>query len=109
MDYGFHAPTMSFPVAGTLMVEPTESEDLAELDRFCDAMIAIREEINQVHSGVWPLADNPLVNAPHTQVDLSSDEWVHPYCARSPASFSASESLEVLANCQPCRQRLRRP
>ncbi|ELL9332613.1 aminomethyl-transferring glycine dehydrogenase, partial [Vibrio fluvialis] len=91
MDYGFHAPTMSFPVAGTLMVEPTESEDLAELDRFCDAMIAIREEINQVHSGVWPLADNPLVNAPHTQVDLSSDEWVHPY-SREIACFPSAQA-----------------
>ncbi len=91
MDYGFHAPTMSFPVAGTLMVEPTESEDLAELDRFCDAMIAIREEINQVHSGVWPLADNPLVNAPHTQVDLSSDEWAHPY-SREIACFPSAQA-----------------
>lgn len=79
MDYGFHAPTMSFPVAGTLMIEPTESEDRKELDRFCDAMIAIREEIAQVESGQWPLEDNPLVNAPHTQVDLASEEWNHPY------------------------------
>src|SRR6185436_16120064 len=66
IDYGFHAPTMSFPVAGTLMVEPTESEDLAELDRFCDAMIAIRAEIDQVAAGAWPADDNPLANAPHT-------------------------------------------
>ena len=65
-DYGLHAPTMSFPVAGTLMVEPTESEDLAELDRFCDAMIAIKREIDQVGSGEWPAEDNPLRNAPHT-------------------------------------------
>ncbi|QPL56008.1 aminomethyl-transferring glycine dehydrogenase [Vibrio navarrensis] len=79
MDYGFHAPTMSFPVAGTLMVEPTESEDLAELDRFCDAMIAIRQEITAVKEGAWPLEDNPLVNAPHTQVDLMAEEWAHPY------------------------------
>lgn len=79
MDYGFHAPTMSFPVAGTLMVEPTESEDLAELDRFCDAMIAIREETIKVKDGVWPLDNNPLVNAPHTQIDLSSEAWDHPY------------------------------
>ncbi|WP_234496438.1 aminomethyl-transferring glycine dehydrogenase [Vibrio maritimus] len=79
MDYGFHAPTMSFPVAGTLMVEPTESEDLEELDRFCEAMIAIREEMTQVKDGVWPLDNNPLVNAPHTQVDLSKDEWDRPY------------------------------
>lgn len=79
MDYGFHAPTMSFPVAGTLMVEPTESEDLEELDRFCDAMIAIRNEMTQVKEGVWPLDNNPLVNAPHTQVDLSKEEWDRPY------------------------------
>ncbi|MFM2592285.1 aminomethyl-transferring glycine dehydrogenase [Vibrio harveyi] len=79
MDYGFHAPTMSFPVAGTLMVEPTESEDLEELDRFCDAMIAIREEMAKVKNGEWPLDNNPLVNAPHTQVDLAKDEWDRPY------------------------------
>ena len=79
MDYGFHAPTMSFPVAGTLMIEPTESEDLTELDRFCDAMIAIREEINQVQTGTWSLEDNPLVNAPHSQVDLRTAEWAHCY------------------------------
>ncbi|PSV15218.1 glycine dehydrogenase (aminomethyl-transferring) [Photobacterium kishitanii] len=79
MDYGFHAPTMSFPVAGTLMIEPTESEDLTELDRFCEAMIAIREEIDQVQTGEWPFDDNPLVNAPHTQVDLRTAEWMHCY------------------------------
>ncbi|MFI6164511.1 aminomethyl-transferring glycine dehydrogenase [Micromonospora haikouensis] len=79
IDYGFHAPTMSFPVAGTLMVEPTESEDLAELDRFCDAMIAIRAEIDAVASGRWPAGDNPLANAPHTAAMVSADEWPHPY------------------------------
>ncbi|ELU4008137.1 aminomethyl-transferring glycine dehydrogenase [Vibrio vulnificus] len=79
MDYGFHAPTMSFPVAGTLMVEPTESEDLQELDRFCDAMIAIREEMTKVKNGEWPLENNPLVNAPHTQVDLMEEQWNRPY------------------------------
>ncbi|WP_341664732.1 aminomethyl-transferring glycine dehydrogenase [Vibrio sp.] len=79
MDYGFHAPTMSFPVAGTLMVEPTESEDLEEIDRFCEAMIAIREEMTKVKNGEWPLENNPLVNAPHTQADLSADEWERPY------------------------------
>ncbi|EEX93639.1 glycine dehydrogenase [Vibrio orientalis CIP 102891 = ATCC 33934] len=93
MDYGFHAPTMSFPVAGTLMVEPTESEDLEELDRFCEAMIAIREEMAKVKNGEWPLENNPLVNAPHTQVDLSKDEWDRPYsrelgCFPSPATKS---------------------
>ncbi|MFF5055090.1 aminomethyl-transferring glycine dehydrogenase [Micromonospora sp. NPDC000663] len=79
VDYGFHAPTMSFPVAGTLMVEPTESEDLAELDRFCDAMIAIRAEIDKVGTGEWPAGDNPLANAPHTAAMVSGDEWPHPY------------------------------
>src|SRR6185503_10047469 len=67
VDYGFHAPTMSFPVPGTLMVEPTESENLAELDRFCAAMTDIRREVAAVESGEWPAGDNPLVNAPHTQ------------------------------------------
>ncbi|HSM67854.1 MAG TPA: aminomethyl-transferring glycine dehydrogenase, partial [Ilumatobacteraceae bacterium] len=78
MDYGFHAPTMSFPVAGTLMVEPTESESLRELDRFCDAMIAIRGEIDRVASGEWPGDDNPLRHAPHTAEDLLG-EWDRPY------------------------------
>ncbi|MGW0247179.1 aminomethyl-transferring glycine dehydrogenase [Nocardia goodfellowii] len=77
-DYGFHAPTMSFPVAGTLMVEPTESENLEEIDAFCDAMIAIKGEIDQVAAGVWPVADNPLRGAPHTAECLVG-EWDHPY------------------------------
>ncbi|RQX12935.1 glycine dehydrogenase (aminomethyl-transferring) [Micromonospora ureilytica] len=88
IDYGFHAPTMSFPVAGTLMVEPTESEDLAELDRFCDAMIAIRAEIEQVGSGAWPAGDNPLANAPHTAAMVSGDEWPHAY-PRSVGAYPA--------------------
>ncbi len=87
IDYGFHAPTMSFPVAGTLMVEPTESEDLAEVDRFIDAMIAIRREIAAVQDGLWPAADNPLVNAPHTAKSLTGD-WEHPY-TRDEAVFPA--------------------
>ncbi len=78
-DYGFHAPTMSFPVAGTLMVEPTESESLAEVDAFCDAMIAIRAEIDQVGSGQWPVEDNPLRGAPHTAASLLFEKWEHPY------------------------------
>ncbi|MGB5324012.1 MAG: aminomethyl-transferring glycine dehydrogenase [Pseudomonadales bacterium] len=86
IDYGFHAPTMSFPVGGTLMIEPTESESLAELERFCVAMLAIREEIAKVESGVWPLADNPLVNAPHTAAEASADEWPHAY-RRSEAAY----------------------
>lgn len=86
IDYGFHAPTMSFPVAGTLMIEPTESESKAELDRFCDAMIAIRDEIRRVESGEWPLDDNPLANAPHPAEDLLGVEWTHPY-SREEAAY----------------------
>ncbi|SDP72489.1 aminomethyl-transferring glycine dehydrogenase [Lentzea jiangxiensis] len=78
-DYGLHAPTMSFPVAGTLMVEPTESEDLAEIDRFIDAMIAIKREIDRVGAGEWPVEDNPLRNAPHTAASVTVGEWNHPY------------------------------
>ncbi|MFJ3446209.1 aminomethyl-transferring glycine dehydrogenase [Streptomyces sp. NPDC086081] len=90
IDYGFHAPTMSFPVAGTLMIEPTESEDLAELDRFCDAMIAIRAEIEKVGSGEWPAEDNPLRGAPHTAGALAG-EWEHAY-SREEAVFPAGVS-----------------
>ncbi|MGZ0710448.1 aminomethyl-transferring glycine dehydrogenase (plasmid) [Coraliomargarita sp. W4R53] len=79
IDYGFHSPTMSFPVAGTLMVEPTESEDLAEIDRFIDAMIAIRVEADRVGAGEWPASDNPLVNAPHTAQSVIEGEWMHAY------------------------------
>ncbi|SES19791.1 aminomethyl-transferring glycine dehydrogenase [Actinokineospora terrae] len=86
-DYGLHAPTMSFPVAGTLMVEPTESEDLAEIDRFCAAMIAIKREVDRVAAGEWPLADNPLANAPHTAASITG-EWDHPY-TREEAVFPA--------------------
>jgi glycine dehydrogenase len=88
IDHGFHAPTMSFPVAGTLMVEPTESEDLVELDRFCDAMIAIRHEIAMVASGEYDAADNPLKNAPHTASMLISDDWKHSY-SRETAAYPA--------------------
>jgi glycine dehydrogenase len=88
IDYGFHAPTMSFPVAGTLMVEPTESEDLAEIDRFCDAMIAISGEIAKVAAGQWPADDNPLRNAPHTADALAVADWTHPY-SRAEAVFPA--------------------
>jgi glycine dehydrogenase len=79
MDYGFHSPTMSFPVPGTLMVEPTESESLAELDRFIVAMIAIREEIRMVEDGTFDRADNPLKHAPHTAAMVTSDTWGHAY------------------------------
>jgi glycine dehydrogenase len=84
IDYGFHAPTMSFPVA--LMIEPTESESKQEIDRFIDAMIAIRAEIDAVTNGVWPAEDNPLTNAPHTAEDVTADEWPHPY-PRSTATY----------------------
>ncbi len=88
MDYGFHAPTLSFPVPGTLMVEPTESEPLQELDRFIAAMIAIREEIALIEQGVWPRDDNPLKNAPHTAASLLGADWTHPY-PRERAAFPA--------------------
>jgi glycine dehydrogenase len=86
IDYGFHAPTLSFPVAGTLMVEPTESESLAELDRFCDAMIAIRGEIAKVEAGTWPQDANPLKNAPHTAASLLASDWSQPY-SRDEAAY----------------------
>ncbi|WP_347254094.1 aminomethyl-transferring glycine dehydrogenase [Leminorella grimontii] len=92
IDYGFHAPTMSFPVAGTLMVEPTESESKVELDRFIEAMLAIREEIRRVQDGEWPLDDNPLVNAPHVQEELVC-EWPHPY-SREQAVFPSLAALD---------------
>ncbi|MFN7726978.1 MAG: aminomethyl-transferring glycine dehydrogenase [Rubrivivax sp.] len=90
IDYGFHAPTLSFPVAGTLMIEPTESEPLVELDRFCDAMIAIRQEIAQVEAGVWPQDDNPLKNAPHTAASLLKADWSHAYTREQAAYPVAS-------------------
>jgi len=86
IDYGFHAPTLSFPVAGTLMIEPTESEDLEELDRFCDAMIQIRQEISEVAEGIYPQSENVLVDAPHTIEAVSTDDWQHPY-NREKAAF----------------------
>ena len=94
MDYGFHAPTMSFPVAGTLMIEPTESESKAEIDRFVEALISIRQEIRHVESGQWPADNNPLVHAPHTQADLIDPNWNRPYSreeAVSPAGNLTSK------------------
>lgn len=91
IDYGFHAPTMSFPVPGTLMIEPTESESLWELDRFCNSMIAIRAEIRQIETGQFSKTDNPLKNAPHTAADLSAMEWTKPY-SRETACFPAGIS-----------------
>jgi glycine dehydrogenase len=89
MDYGFHAPTVSFPVVGTLMIEPTESESKAELDRFCEAMIAIREEARRIERGEWPKNDNPLKNAPHTAEAVVSDGWKRPY-SRETAAYPAA-------------------
>lgn len=88
MDYGFHAPTVSWPVAGTIMVEPTESESQEELDRFCDALIAIRGEIAAIESGKMDIQDNLLKNAPHTAESLISGEWTHPY-TREEAAYPA--------------------
>ncbi|OED41280.1 glycine dehydrogenase (aminomethyl-transferring) [Endozoicomonas sp. (ex Bugula neritina AB1)] len=103
MDYGFHAPTMSFPVAGTLMIEPTESETLEEIDRFIDTMISIREEINKVQSGEWPSDNNPLCNAPHTMADLADENWNHPY-TREQAAFPSDHSR--LAKYWPTSNRI---
>jgi glycine dehydrogenase len=92
IDYGFHAPTMSFPVAGTLMIEPTESESKHEIDRFCDAMIAIRKEVWTIEEGGMPREDNPLKHAPHTALDLAEDDWSRPYSRRQacfPVALSA--------------------
>ena len=86
MDYGFHAPTLSFPVPGTIMIEPTESEDKGELDRFCDAMLSIRREIAMIEEGKLDKKDNPLKNAPHTMFQICSDEWKKPY-SREIAAF----------------------
>jgi glycine dehydrogenase len=85
-DYGFHAPTMSWPVAGTLMIEPTESEGRAEIDRFCDAMIAIRAEIAAIAAGTLDRADNPLKHAPHTVDEVAAEAWAHAY-SREQAAF----------------------
>jgi glycine dehydrogenase len=88
MDYGFHAPTVSFPVAGTLMIEPTESESLAELDRFCEAMISIRAEVAEIENGTADRTDNVLKNAPHTLGRVTADEWKHAY-TREKAAYPA--------------------
>jgi glycine dehydrogenase len=92
-DYGFHSPTMSFPVAGTLMVEPTESEPTEVLDRFCDAMISIRAEMQQIELGIADREDNALRNAPHTASMVTADEWTHPY-SRQQAAFPAPWTRE---------------
>jgi len=86
MDYGFHAPTVSFPVPGTLMIEPTESETKEEIDRFCDALLSIKKEIDQIISGKMDAADNVLKNAPHTAAEITADEWTHSY-SRATAAY----------------------
>ncbi len=93
MDYGFHAPTVSFPVAGTLMIEPTESESKEELDRFCDAMIAIRAEIREIEEGAAGRVDNVLKNAPHTAAIIARDSWDRPY-SREKAAFPTAWTRE---------------
>ena len=93
IDYGFHAPTLSFPVPGTLMIEPTESEDKDELDRFCDALISIREEIDEIARGEFPADKNVLVNAPHPLYLATADDWPYPY-SRSKALYPV-ESLNT--------------
>ncbi|MDN5685711.1 MAG: aminomethyl-transferring glycine dehydrogenase [Brachybacterium sp.] len=103
IDYGFHAPTMSFPVAGTFMVEPTESEDLAEIDRFVDAMLMIAKEAEEIVSGTWAKDDNPLVNAPHTAAAIATGEWTHPYSrevAVYPGSWTTPEDLSTHDSAQ---------
>ena len=94
MDYGYHAPTLSFPVHGTLMVEPTESESLAELDRFIGALLSIRKEIDEVERGEADAKDNVLVNAPHPEYEAVADEWNHPY----PRSKAIYPTPDVAAN-----------
>ena len=109
MDYGFHAPTVSFPVPGTLMVEPTESEPKGELDRFCDALIAIRQEIEEVVTGKADAKDNVLKNAPHTAAAVCADEWTHPVLAREGGvSAAVGPGEQVLAVGRPHRQSVRR-
>jgi glycine dehydrogenase len=93
MDYGFHAPTMSFPVPGTLMIEPTESESLIEIDKFCNAMISIKHEIDQISSGIYPYENSLLHNAPHTAGHATASEWNHPY-TREEAVYPVKEIKE---------------
>lgn len=96
IDFGFHAPTMSWPVPGTMMIEPTESESLKELDRFCDTLIKIKAEIDKIKSGKFDKTDNPIKNAPHTDLELASNEWKHKYSreeAAYPSKFLRSNKF----------------
>jgi glycine dehydrogenase len=106
IDYGFHAPTMSFPVAGTFMIEPTESESLAAIDEFCDAMIAIKAEVDKVASGIWDAADNPLKNAPHTAEMLMAQEWSHPYARTEGGYPSAGPGAQARSKYWPPVRRI---
>jgi glycine dehydrogenase len=103
VDFGFHAPTMSFPVAGTLMVEPTESEDLDEIERFINAMITIKGEADAVKAGLWPADDNPLHNAPHTAASIAA-EWTHPY-SRETAAYPFAEGLDPVTKTMRVRSK----
>ena len=110
MDYGFHAPTMSWPEPGTLMIEPTESESKEELDRFCEAMISIRQEIREIEEGKMSREDNPLKNAPHTAVAIASDGWHRAVLARkSGVPVAVDTALQILAGGRTNRQCIRRP
>ncbi len=106
IDYGFHAPTMSFPVAGTFMIEPTESESLAAIDEFCDTMIAIKAEIDKVGSGEWDAADNPLKNAPHTAEMLMANDWPHPYARTEGGYPSARPGAQARSKYWPPVRRI---
>ena len=99
IDFGFHAPTMSWPVAGTMMIEPTESENLSELDRFCDTLIKIKQEIDLIKTGKFDKIDNPIKNAPHTHVELASNKWNHKY-EREEAAYP-SEFLKTFKYWPP--------
>jgi glycine dehydrogenase len=101
MDYGFHAPTVSFPVAGTLMIEPTESESKAELDRFCDALISIHNEIKEIEEGKYDQHDNVLKNAPHTAEALIASEWSHAYSREKAAYPNAYGDRNLVCSCNP--------
>ena len=111
IDYGFHAPTMSFPVPGTLMIEPTESESKAELDRFCEAMIAIRREIAEIETGRWKVEASPLRHAPHTVHDIADDNWSARLFSRSDGCFPAGTlaNRQILVPGRAGRQCLWRP
>ncbi len=104
MDYGFHAPTVSFPVAGTLMIEPTESESKEELDRYCDALISICEEIREIESGKYDKANNVLKNAPHTSAMVMNDDWKYPYTREKAAVMGNAMGIKPIAGTYQSRK-----